>query len=203
MSGELEPGLKLKVEELRKRYDVGSSPIREALSILSSDHLVERIDQRGFRVARVSVERFEELLKTRCWLEDRALRESIANGTTEWEEQVVLAAYRLSRVPRSPDGDESHVDEEWEKRHRHFHVTLISGCGSEILVKICAQLYDQNIRYRHLSGVTAFPKRDVSDEHQAIADAVLERDANKAAELLTEHYMLTGIRLKDALKHLG
>ena len=74
MSGRLEPGRKLKIEELRKLYDVGTSPIREALSLLTSDKFVERIDQRGFRVATVSLSDFDELLKTRCWLEERALR---------------------------------------------------------------------------------------------------------------------------------
>ena len=35
ISGELEPGRKLKIEELRRKYDVGTSPIREALSLLT------------------------------------------------------------------------------------------------------------------------------------------------------------------------
>ena len=35
-----------------------------------SDHLVERLDQRGFRVAHVSEANFAELLKTRAWLEE-------------------------------------------------------------------------------------------------------------------------------------
>jgi len=198
MSGALAPGEKLKVEALRKRYDVGSSPIREALSILSSDHLVERIDQRGFRVAAISVDGFEELWKTRCWLEERALRESIANGGSDWEERVVLSAYRLSRIPRS-SGDCEGASEEWERSHKHFHMVLMSACGSSILLKFCEQLYDQNIRYRHLSGVKAYPKRDVSEEHSAIADAVLARDADLAAELLAMHYKHTGELLKDAL----
>ena len=50
ISGALKPGMKLKVEQLRGQYKVGTSPIREALSLLTSDHLVERIDQRGFIV---------------------------------------------------------------------------------------------------------------------------------------------------------
>ena len=80
LAGRLEPVRKLRIEELRKSYGVGASPIREALSHLASDHLVERLDQRGFRVTDVSGEEFNELRKTRCWLEERALRESIAHG---------------------------------------------------------------------------------------------------------------------------
>lgn len=40
ISGSLEPGTKLAVEHLRQRYGVGSSTIREALSLLQPDGLV-------------------------------------------------------------------------------------------------------------------------------------------------------------------
>ena len=200
MSGVLEPGRKLKIEELRQHYDVGSSPMREALSLLTSDRFVERIDQRGFRVAEVSLSEFDELLKTRCWLEERALRESIANGASGWEEQVVLAAYRLSRVPRSDALDHFVANADWERRHKHFHMSLISASGSSILYKYCDQLYDQNIRYRQLSGLTAFLSRDVNGEHGAICDAVLARDSDLATQLLVAHYNRTGNFLREQFK---
>lgn len=199
ITGILKPGQKLKIEELRASYDVGTSPIREALSLLTSDHFVERLDQRGFKVAAISVQEFEEMLKTRCWLEERALRESIEHGQSSWEEQVVLAAYRLSRVPRTESGERFVSNVEWELRHKHFHMTLISACGSSFLLKFCDQLYDQNVRYRQLSGMKAYPSRDVTAEHGAICDAVLARDADLATELLVGHYNRTGNFLKDQL----
>lgn len=197
IAGTLEPGLKLKIEVLRRQYDMGTSPIREALSLLTSDFLVERIDQRGFRVAKVSEAEFFELLKTRCWLEERALRESIQQGSTAWEEKVVLANYRLMRLPRSGTGQSDNSarfvgEEGWETAHKHFHMTLIAECGSSILLKICDQLYDQNIRYRQLSSAQAYPQRDVVEEHNAICDAVLARDPDKAVRLLLAHYRYTG-----------
>ena len=203
ISGHLQPGRKLKIEELRREYDVGTSPIREALSLLTSDHFVERIDQRGFRVSDVSAEEFAELLKTRCWLEERALRESIANGSSTWEEKVVLANYRLSRIPRSHSDDKFVANTSWEVAHKLFHMTLISECGSDLLLKFCDQLYEQNIRYRQLSGAKAYPKRDVTEEHNSICDAVLSRDADKAVELLLHHYNNTSIFVKHELANTG
>lgn len=191
ISGDLKAGRKLKIEELRRDYDVGTSPIREALSLLTSDHLVERIDQRGFRVSPVSETEFAELLKTRCWLETIALRESIMNGPAAWEESVVLANYRLSRIPRSESSDRFVANQSWEAAHKHFHMTLIAECGSSMMLKFCNQLYDQNIRYRQLSGKKAYPTRDVAEEHSAICDAVLARNAQKASDLLVDHYKKT------------
>ncbi|MFD0914874.1 GntR family transcriptional regulator [Pseudahrensia aquimaris] len=191
ISGKLKAGSKLKIEELRRQYDAGTSPIREALSLLTSDHLVERIDQRGFRVSSVSETEFAELLKTRCWLEAVALRESIQNGSQTWEESVVLANYRLSRIPRSQSSEVFIDNSEWETAHKHFHMTLLAECGSSMMRKFCDQLYDQNIRYRQLSGKSAYPSRDIAAEHNAIADAVLARDADKAVRLLVNHYQKT------------
>lgn len=197
ISGRLKPGQKLKIEELRSKYAVGSSPIREALSLLTSDHFVQRLDQRGFKVADVSATEFEELLKTRCWLEGKALQESIANGGSSWEEKVVLAAYRLTRVPRAEAGEKFVANVEWEKRHKHFHMTLISACNSSFLIKFCDQLYDQNVRYRQLAGKSSYPTRDISAEHGAICDAALARNAELATELLFAHYNNTGEFLKS------
>jgi len=200
LRGELPPGQKLKIEELRKTVGTGASPIREALSLLTSDHLVERIDQRGFRVVLVSGEAFRELLKTRCWIEERALRESIEHGDAQWEENIVLANYRLNRTPRSTD-DRSYVaNSEWEPRHKQLHIALLSACGSSILLKFCNQLYDQNIRYRNISGTVAYSKRNTNDEHEQLVKLVLERNADEAVKALIKHYTTTGKFLSKQLK---
>jgi len=199
MDGSLSPGARLKVEELRRQLGAGASPIREALSLLTSDHLVERLDQRGFRVAQVSKAEFQELLQTRCWLEERALRESIARGGTDWEEGVVLAHYHLTRAPRTAPKDGPPVDADWEDLHKQFHLALLAACGSSILLRICGQLYDQNTRYRQMSRRATSGKRNIGDEHAAIKDAVLDRDADLAVERLIAHYQRTGALLADQI----
>jgi GntR family carbon starvation induced transcriptional regulator len=199
LAGVLAPARKLKVEELRDRYGIGAGPIREALTLLVADGLVERADQRGFRVVDVSEGEFEELLRTRCWLEERALRESMARGGGDWEERIVVAFYRLSRMPRSLEKDRFVENPEWEVQHKTFHQALIGACGSSILLRFCNQLYDQNVRYRRLAGLAAHPARDVTVEHREIMDATLDRDADRAAALLTAHYARTGQFLTPSL----
>ena len=54
IAGRLAPGTRLAMEQLKTAYGVGLSPLREALSRLSSQGLVEQLSQRGFRVAGVS-----------------------------------------------------------------------------------------------------------------------------------------------------
>ena len=90
----------------------------------------------------VSAAELEELTLTRCWMEERALRESIARRTAEWEEQLVLALHRLGRASRLSPQSPSALNPDWEKVHRTFHRVLISACRSHWLVGFCDQLSD-------------------------------------------------------------
>jgi GntR family carbon starvation induced transcriptional regulator len=92
------PGERMHVVRLRTAYGLGATPLREALSKLSSLELVTAEGQRGFRVAPVSIANLLDITKTRAWVEGAALRVAIANGDRHWESQIMAAAHRL-RIP--------------------------------------------------------------------------------------------------------
>lgn len=193
VTGDLRPGEKLKIDALRRLLDTGASPIREALSLLTSDNLVERLDQRGFRTAPISKQNFEEILELRCTLEDLALRASIVRATQDWEEAVVLAHHRMQRA-------KDRGLEEFEAQHKAFHMALLANADSPILLKFCSQLYDLNIRYRYLAGRSlSYQRRDVSDEHANILEAAVALNPDKASTLLLQHYKTTGAFLSGLL----
>lgn len=195
LHAELYPGDKLRIETLSKRYGIGIVPLREALNRMSSEGLVERKSHRGFFVATISMADLEELVKTRIWLETLALRESLANGDEAWEEALVLSCHRLTRTQRRlPPEAGLDISDEWEARHKEFHTLLLSRCGSSWLLGFCSTLMDQAVRYRNLSmnsNPSQLRREGAADEHQAILDAVLARDANRACALLAEHYRTT------------
>tara|TARA_R110002096_G_scaffold430179_1_gene643741 strand:- start:4132 stop:4827 length:696 start_codon:yes stop_codon:yes gene_type:complete len=190
--GDLRPGEKLKIDALKARLDTGASPVREALSLLTSDQLVERIDQRGFRAAPASQRNFDEILKLRCSLEDMALRQSIANANETWEEQLVLSLHRMSR-------EDSKTSEAYEDLHKAFHMALLANCDSPILLKFCSQLYDLNVRYRYLAGRSLdYKSRHVGDEHAEIMSAAVKRNVDLTSERLLNHYQKTGAFLRQS-----
>lgn len=193
LTGELAAGEKLKIEQLRKLLDTGASPIREALSLLTSDMLVERIDQRGFRAAPVGKANFEEILMLRCSLEDMALRASIANSNPEWEDRLVLRHHHMKKASNSGAAN-------FEDTHKGFHMALLDNAGLPMLEKYCSQLYDLNIRYRFLAaGGPSYQKRNIAEEHQSILDATLDHDADRATKLLIDHYRRTGEYLSSQM----
>lgn len=194
--GQLAPGLKLKIDVLRDRYGVGATPIREALSLLTADGLVERLEQRGFRVAEVSDAEFDELLALRCWVEERAVRQAIQNGGKEWEEGIVIARFHLSRTARVPPDLSQVANLEYERCHKNFHRSLVAACGSNTLLRLWNQLYNEANRYRYMARLSAYERPDVSGEHERIGAAVLARDAELAVQRLVAHYRHTGELLR-------
>lgn len=186
LTGELGPGEKLKIDRLREVLGTGASPIREALSLLVSDQLVVRHEQRGFRAAGTSREDFQEILKLRCSLEGMALRQSMENATDVWIEELVVVHHRMTRHQTERSG-------EFEAQHKNFHMALIGNCKSPLLLRFCNQLYDLNIRYRYLAARSAgYKGRKVDDEHKQILDAVIAGHVDQAESLLQSHYETTG-----------
>lgn len=194
ITGEIPPGEKLKVETLKTTLATGASPLREALSLLTSDQLVERRDQRGFRVAVVSRKQFDEILNLRCKIEDLALRSSVAAGGQDWEDTLVLSHHHMLKA-------QSESLTEFETRHRAFHMALLAACDSPILLRFCEQLYDLNIRYRYLAVKSeGYASRDIAGEHQDILDAAVKRDVEQSSSLLIAHYEKTGAYLSGLIE---
>jgi len=191
--GHLQPGDRLKIDTLKEKLETGASPVREALSLLTSDQLVDRIDQRGFRVAATSREQFQEILDLRCRLEDLAVRESIAVGDEGWEEELVLSHHHMVQARKKDQ-------ETFESCHKDFHMALIAACKSPILLRFCNQLYDLNVRYRYLAGQSKkYSRRDVDAEHRKILEAAVDRNVDLVSERLIEHYRGTGAFLVDQI----
>ena len=65
----LMPNERLRVEALRERYSMGTSPIREALMRLEAEGLVELEQNKGFRVSEVSRANLLDLMRTRVEIE--------------------------------------------------------------------------------------------------------------------------------------
>ena len=186
------PGQKLHIAGLAKQFSVSLAAVREALSRLVADGLVQASDQRGFRVSPVSLADLADVTQTRIDIEGLALRRSIERGGPDWLASVETAFAALKAVPyRYPDDPTVHY-EEWVIRHRVFHRALVNACGSQWLLGFRDVLHEQSERYRRLAirRQDGAP-RDVEAEHAAIVTAVLRRDADAAVAALAEHFSTT------------
>ncbi len=185
LRAEIKPDTRLNLDALRAEMQVGLTPLREAIMRLVAEGLIESVPKRGYTVTPISAANLEEVCALRLEIEPYALRHSITNGDIEWEASVISSLHRLTKTERIAGNDASLAD--WEAANNHFHFTLIERCDMPLLVKIYNSLSSLNDRYRNIYLKSAGVQRDVVDEHTAIADAAVNRDTERACELLSKH----------------
>lgn len=199
VSGLLTPASRLQPDALKDRYDIGLSPIREALSRLAAAGLVRAEGQRGFFVAPVSEAELLDVTDLRCRFNVLALAWSIERGDESWETEVVGTYYQLEKLAGQMREGAGDYADEWERRNRAFHTSLEGACGSPWLRHFCQILYDQSERYRRrFVRYPRIPQR-IYEEHRKIMEAALARDADTACETLAKH-IWSGI--ETVRKHL-
>jgi DNA-binding GntR family transcriptional regulator len=192
LSGRLLPGARLPFAELIARYGGSTSVIREGLSRLVEQGLVQAEPQHGFRVMPLSIRDLDDLTTARCELEGLVLRLSIANGDLEWESEIVAAHHLLERTPFEVEGEPGALSDDWRAAHARFHNALIAGCPNVRLRTMAAGLRDAAELYRSWSGPIGHARhRDIAGEHDEIAEAALARDADTAVAALTRHLRRT------------
>jgi DNA-binding GntR family transcriptional regulator len=199
LAGRLKPGQKLPFAELSESYPFSVGVLREALSRLVEQGLVENEPQRGYFVTPISRPDLLNLTVARREIETLTLRHAMANGDFVWESEVLAAHHRLATTSFNALGDLSRISEEWAEAHSVFHQTLLSGSENPRLTAIATQLRASAELYRRWSLPLGHGEsRDIAQEHRAIVDAVLAHDVELAVQLLTDHINLTTNLLLEA-----
>lgn len=185
--GKLAPGLKLKLDALKKQYAASISTLRETLNRLASEGFVTAEEQRGFFVTPVSKDDLIEIANLRILLESHAMATSIENGDADWEGNLVAAYHKLHLMEeRMQAGDESDK-ETWKRYDSEFHKALIQACNSKNLLALHSTIYDKYLRYQ--MQVLTYRGKNAVDEHKSILDAALKRDTKRAQDVLKKHLL--------------
>ena len=199
LEGKYLPGEKLHIKALKERYEVGTSPLREALSQLITKDLVVSENQRGFYVSDISIDDLEDIYQARAKIEALCVEMAIKKGDDYWEANCLAAMHRLNKC----SGAESINLREWQKRHSAFDSDLVAGCASPRLLQIRQSLFEKSTRYRNL-----WLKENVSNagalgvnqqEHTALLNLALERNVKGATELVESHILTPVEIIKKAL----
>ncbi|ALM51994.1 GntR family transcriptional regulator [Halomonas huangheensis] len=184
--GRFAAGEKLAISALKSEYQIGLSPLREALNRLSAYGLLEQHNQRGFRVPPLSAQELEDIAGLRIQLECMALTQAMQQGDAEWESQLLAAHHRLMRADQAPA-----ELEQWEQAHLRFHSTLLAPCGSHWLLRFISQLHDQFDRYRRLAPPNPAIRAQLDAQHSELVEMALERRIQDARHLLEKHIQLS------------
>lgn len=173
-----------KLDERRLAEDLGVSrtPIREALSRLAQDGLVEMIPRRGTFVARKSKQEILEIISVWAALESMAARLATEVATDEEIGQL----RRLFVTFEGPNRPQARIDE-YSDTNIQFHQRIIALSKSELLKKMADSLF---VHMRAIRAQT-ITERDRADrsiiDHLHIIEAIEARNTELAERLVREH----------------
>jgi DNA-binding GntR family transcriptional regulator len=182
--GDLAPGSVTTQLALAERFDVGRTPLREALRLLQSERLVVDDPNRRVRITPLTATDAEELFIARILLEPAAVRITVPTLTSRDDAEMLGYMAQMDHYEQGED---------WiglREPHRAFHAKLHAAAGPRLVDEI-TRLFDHAERYRLRSSPPRRHWKLRQSEHRAILDAAAARDAGRAAELLAAHYAHT------------
>lgn len=190
-TGGFASGERLKPGALQADYGCSANTIRDVLLRLSTVGLVVFEAQRGFRARQTSPAARRDVTRFRILLEQEGASLSMERGGVAWEAQLTAAHHKLghieTRMARTGDPGEDRAL--WNAAEVEFHRTLISACGSPLLMETHGGIYAR-FRQQMFAAERDFGEdyfRAIIAEHQAILDAALARDAPACRQAIYDH----------------
>lgn len=196
-TGKLLPGTHLDEIELAERFGVSRTPIREALSLLAGEGLIEIRPRRGAVVASVSPQRLLEMFEVMAELEAMCARLA-ARRAREVDLQRLEQAHQECRDAagkRDPDA--------YFYANEHFHLALYNASQNAFLGEQAHALQRRLRPYRRLQLRVRNRLQRSLDEHQGILDAVREGNEQRAMEATRGHVVVQGERFADLLSSIA
>ncbi|WP_417210511.1 GntR family transcriptional regulator [Antarctobacter sp.] len=195
ISGKVRKEQFLRIEAIAKAMQTSSTPVREGLLLLQNEGFVKLVPRRGFMVVGFSKQDVRDIF----WTQGVLAGELAARAALSLDESQREALGQLLRDHR--DATEK-GDEALHTRLAHqFHRTINLGSGSTrlavLLGKMTKQLPNQ------FYGLVEEQVHGAVDYHALIYHAILERDAEKARQLMTEHLTEGGEILVKYLERQG
>jgi DNA-binding GntR family transcriptional regulator len=202
ISGHLKPGARLDVETLSQEIGISHIPIREALGALEAEGLVMISPHRSIRVADLTPEMLQEIYAIRLRLEPFAA----GIGALRITEPELQEMERLLKRMRSLTEELENAEEDQEilelsRVNRTYHFVLYKASGLLRLCRILSVLWDDSQRYIMTYIQQRSWRSRALYEHEAIYNAVLQRDIAEVERLITVNLESTRDALLQMIKN--
>jgi DNA-binding GntR family transcriptional regulator len=179
--GRLEPGRRLKEEELARELGISRTPVREALLVLQTEGLLASAPNRGATVRAYEPEEIEEMYELRALLEGHAAHRAALRIEPEDVPRLHQSNARFASL-----GAADHVLDLIEE-NLVFHKIILEAAGSERLAAMVRKVIELPLVYKSFFWYSADQKLISYHYHQQLAHALEARDAERAELIMKEH----------------
>jgi DNA-binding GntR family transcriptional regulator len=186
LTGEYGPDERLIEEQLAERLGVSRTPVRQALTMLEAEGLVEITPNRGATVCSFSIEDVWDIYDLRAVLEGHAARR--AAGRIERRELE-----RLRELAREMEGLPGQFDDHEEEiralvaLNQEFHGTIVEASRNRRLERLINRTVEIPLMFKAFYWYTLHERTISNHYHRQILEALENGDADRAEIIMREH----------------
>ena len=203
IAGKYAPGEWLRQEEIASQLGVSQTPVREALDLLVSAGLAERVPYTGVRVTQLSTDEIIDSYGMRLMLEPAATRWA---ATLIQKDQV----NELYRILVEMKNHSSLNDMSTQRQlSREFHLSIVSASRNALMVRlyqVVANAFPDWMLYEVMFRRPELLEQSLAREyqqHKAIVDALTARKPDQAEQKAMDHILQLGRDLETLLQIPG
>lgn len=176
----LRPGQQVVQSRLADRYQIGTTPIRDALHRLAREGLVQPVPRAGYIITPVTLTDIQELFEVRFLLESFAARMAATRGSEEDLQEIARLA-DVTYVFKDRESVLSHIT-----LNANFHRAIAVAAGNQRIVDQLTALLDALARLFYLAIDLKDQSEAMRQEHHLLVGAICGRDPERARQIAGE-----------------
>jgi DNA-binding GntR family transcriptional regulator len=190
LTGTFPEGERLAIDKIAQSLGVSSMPVREAMTALASEGIVDMIPRRGFRVAPLRSEDIEDVFMIHSVVAGALATRACADFTDEDVEALRDIQAEIARVARKRLSAERRLSE-IEQLNFDFHRTINSRASGSRRLRWFLRASQRFVPGQYYFTTPGWVESSLND-HEAIIDALAKRDAKAAGEAMRTHILNGG-----------
>jgi DNA-binding GntR family transcriptional regulator len=189
----LRPGQHVVQAKLAERYQIGTTPIRDALHRLARENLVQPVPRSGYVIAPITLTDIQEMFELRFLLESFAARMAATRGSEDDLEEIVRLA-DITYVFKDKGSYLEHI-----ALNADFHRSIAIAAGNQRIVDQLSSLLDELARFFYLTYDLEDLSEAMRQEHHLLVEAICDRDPDRAWQISGDLVVRAQQRAFDAV----
>jgi DNA-binding GntR family transcriptional regulator len=192
----LKTGEQIAQSQLAERYQIGTTPIREALQRLVQDGFLQSIPRFGYVVRPVSLVDVHEIYECRLILETASASLAATRATDDQLSEIVRTADFSYTYNKSAETiSDVHV------HNAEFHRAIAAASNNSRLLDQISKVLDEMTRIFYLGIDLSGEVKIMHKEHMSLVEAIRNHDADQARQEMKQQLEYSKQKTLDALVH--
>lgn len=194
LTGKMPGGTHTTESGIAKRLNVSRTPVKEALQRLTQERLITSLPRAGYIIETLSDEDIQDLFTARFEIEALAVKKAVRFITVD---ELKMLEDNIDMTKACIKSGELQKMTELDLE---FHTVLYKASRSKTFYRICKNLGDLTMKYRHGLNLVRDLWKEAIENHTIIYQALLAKDEEKAVQAITVHGEQAKAQLLDIMK---